>query len=120
MFGNKGIYLLKKHASNKITEWAYNNESLPIKNLCSATKDAITGKCTALTILSHMFFIFTNEKQNKSNEHRKKKIIKSQNKEQIIESVNKVCSVKRLMKNKRKGMHNSLSGLKEETQSHII
>lgn len=79
MFENKGIYLLKKHASNKITEQALvymfelnNNESLHIKSVCYATKDAITGKCRALTILSHMFFIFTSEKQNKSNEHRRK------------------------------------------------
>ena len=87
--------------------------------MCYATKDAITGKCTALTILSHIFFIFTSEKQNKSKEHRNKKLIKSQNNEQIIESVNKVCSVKRL-KNKRKRMNNSLSGLKEETESYNI
>lgn len=45
MFGNKGIYLSKKHASNKITEQALvymfdlnNNESLHIKNLCYALK----------------------------------------------------------------------------------
>lgn len=50
MFGNKGIHLLKKHASNKITEWALvyifelnNNESLHIKTCALQLKMHLQG-----------------------------------------------------------------------------